>query len=53
MKVYYDKIRKSQEFEVGPLVLLDGRNLNNRHKGFVKTSKLAPRFVGPSPILEK
>jgi transposase InsO family protein len=53
MKSYYDKNRKQQEFEVGQLVLLDGKNLDIRHKGFASSSKLAPRFVGPYPIVKK
>ncbi|KAG3118660.1 hypothetical protein PI125_g2726 [Phytophthora idaei] len=52
MKGYYDKNRKSQEFEMGQLVLLDGKNIDIRHKGFAKSFKLAPRFVGPYPIVE-
>ncbi|RAW43259.1 hypothetical protein PC110_g576 [Phytophthora cactorum] len=53
MKGYYDKNRNYQEFEVGQLVLLDGTNLDIRHKGFAKSFKLAPRLVGPYPIVEK
>ncbi len=53
MKSYYDKNRKQQEFAVGQLVLLDGKNLDIRHKGFAKTSKLAPRYVGPYRVVKK
>ena len=53
MKSYYDKNRKAQDFKVGDLVLLDGRNLNIRHKGFAQCAKLAPRFVGPYKIVRQ
>ncbi|OWZ03524.1 Gag-pol [Phytophthora megakarya] len=35
MKSYYDKNRLAQHFKTGDLVLLDGRNLDIRHKGFI------------------
>ncbi|KAF1321089.1 Retrovirus polyprotein, partial [Globisporangium splendens] len=53
MKFYYDKNRKAQLFEVGDLVLLDGRNLDIRHKGSARSKKLAPRYIGPFPIVKK
>ena len=53
MKSYYDKNRPQQHFDVGQKVLLDGRNLDIRHKGFANSSKLAPRFVGPYSIVKK
>ncbi|GMF63487.1 unnamed protein product [Phytophthora fragariaefolia] len=34
MKSYYDKNRLAQDFKPGDMVLLDGRNLDIRHKGF-------------------
>ncbi|POM61728.1 polyprotein [Phytophthora palmivora] len=48
MKSYY-----VQDFSVGYLVLLDGRNLDIRHKGFAQAKKLAPRFIGPYPIVKQ
>ncbi|KAF4043655.1 putative transposon Tf2-9 polyprotein [Phytophthora infestans] len=51
MKVHYDMNRKSQDFEVGHLVLLDGRNINIHHK--ISQNCLTPRFVKPYPIVEK
>jgi hypothetical protein len=53
MKSYYDHNRTRQDFEIGELVLLDGKNLDIRHKGYAKTKKLAPRFIGPFPIVKK
>ncbi|POM70462.1 Uncharacterized protein PHPALM_13096 [Phytophthora palmivora] len=47
MKYYYDRNRLVQDFKTGDMVLLDGKNLDIRHKGYAqskkpKTSKLAP-----------
>ncbi|KAF1329279.1 Retrovirus polyprotein, partial [Globisporangium splendens] len=53
MKSYYDKNRLVQDFEVGDYVLLDGKNLDIRHKGFAQSKKLAPRFIGPYQIVKK
>lgn len=53
MKAYYDKNRLRQDFQIGDLVLLDGKNLDIRHKGYAKSKKLAPRFIGPFPIIRK
>ena len=53
MKLYYDKNRPVQIFEVGDEVLLDGKNLDIRHKGFAQSSKLAPRYIGPYRIVKK
>ena len=53
MRSYYYKNRIQQTFEVGDLVLLDGKNLDIGHRGFSKTNKLAPRLIGPYCIIEK
>jgi len=50
---YCDRNRQVQDFKAGQLVLLDARNLDIRHKGFAKTNKLAPRFIGPFPIVKQ
>ncbi|GMG18316.1 unnamed protein product [Phytophthora fragariaefolia] len=53
MKSYYDKNRLAQDFKPGDMVLLDGRNLDIRHKGFAQAKKLAPRFIGPYPVVKQ
>ncbi|GMF62035.1 unnamed protein product [Phytophthora fragariaefolia] len=53
MKSYYDKNRLAQDFKPGDMVLLDGRNLDIRHKGFAQSKKLAPRFIGPYPVVKQ
>ncbi|KAE8914030.1 hypothetical protein PF003_g1323 [Phytophthora fragariae] len=53
MKSYYDKNRIAQDFKPGDMVLLDGRNLDIRHKGFAQAKKLAPRFIGPYPVVKQ
>ena len=53
MKFYYDKNRLVQNFELNDLVLLDGKNLDIRHKGYAQSKKLAPRYIGPFPVLKK
>jgi hypothetical protein len=35
------------------LVLLDGRNLDIRHKGYANSKKLAPRYIGPFPVVSQ
>ncbi|KAF1332870.1 reverse transcriptase, partial [Globisporangium splendens] len=51
MKHYYDRNRNHQEFQIGDEVLLNGKNLDIRHKGFAQTTKLAPRYIGPYKII--
>ncbi|KAF1333397.1 Retrovirus polyprotein, partial [Globisporangium splendens] len=53
MKHYYDRNRNHQEFQIGDEVLLNGKNLDIRHKGFAQTTKLAPRYIGPYKIIRK
>ncbi|KAE8997649.1 hypothetical protein PF011_g15395 [Phytophthora fragariae] len=53
MKYYYDKNRLGQNFEVNDMVILDGKNLDIRHKGYAQSKKLAPRYIGPFPVLKK
>ncbi|KAE8952718.1 hypothetical protein PR001_g33173 [Phytophthora rubi] len=53
MKYYYDKNRLGQNLEVNDMVLLDGKNLDIRHKGYAQSKKLAPRYIGPFPVLKK
>ncbi|GMF27780.1 unnamed protein product [Phytophthora fragariaefolia] len=53
MKYYYDKNILVQNFEVNDMVLLDGKNLDIRHKGYAQSKKLAPRYIGPFPVLKK
>ncbi|GMF31673.1 unnamed protein product [Phytophthora lilii] len=53
MKYYYDKNRLVQDFEIGDMVLLDGKNLDIRHKGYAQSKTFAPRFIGPFPVREK
>ncbi|POM75919.1 Hypothetical protein PHPALM_6912 [Phytophthora palmivora] len=53
MKQYYDKNRLVQDFEVGDMVLLDGRNLDIRPRSFAQSKKLARRYIGPFPITNK
>ncbi|GMF66118.1 unnamed protein product [Phytophthora lilii] len=53
MKYYYDKNRLVQDFEIGDMVLLDGKNLDIRHKGYAQSKKFAPRFIGPFPVRKK
>ena len=51
-KSYVDKRRTDLEFEVGDRVFLKVSPLRNVVR-FGSTGKLAPRFVGPFPIIEK
>ncbi|CEG41667.1 retrotransposon nucleocapsid protein [Plasmopara halstedii] len=53
MKHYYDKNRFVQDFKIGDMVLLDGKNLDIRHKGYAQSKKLAPRFIGPFLVQKK
>ncbi|ETL99169.1 hypothetical protein L917_03935 [Phytophthora nicotianae] len=53
MKHYYDKNRLVQDFKIGDMVLLDGKNLDIGHKGYAQSKKLAPRFIGPFPVQKK
>ncbi|OWZ20261.1 Retrotransposon protein, Ty3-gypsy subclass, partial [Phytophthora megakarya] len=53
MKYYYDRNRLVQDFNIGDMVLLDGKNLDIRHKGYAQSKKLAPRFIGPFPVRKK
>ncbi|KAG3198796.1 hypothetical protein PC128_g5741 [Phytophthora cactorum] len=53
MKSYYDRNRLAQDFKPGDLVLLDGRNLDIHRNGFAQAKKLAPRFIGPCPIVKQ
>ncbi|GMF27768.1 unnamed protein product [Phytophthora fragariaefolia] len=53
MKSYYDKNRLAQDFNPGDMVLLDGLNLDIRHKGLAQSKKLAPRFIGPYPVVKQ
>ncbi|POM78065.1 Hypothetical protein PHPALM_4456, partial [Phytophthora palmivora] len=53
MKYYYDRNRLVQDFKTGDMVLLDGKNLDIRHKGYAQSKKLAPRFIGPFPVQKK
>ena len=43
IKFYNDKNKRVQNFEVNDLMLLDGKNLDIRHKGYAQSKKLAPR----------
>ena len=51
-KSYADKRRTDLEFEVGDRIFLKVSPLRNVVR-FGSTGKLAPRFVGPFPIIEK
>ena len=51
-KFYADKRRTDLEFEVGDKVFLKVSPLRNVVR-FGSVGKLAPRFVGPFPIIEK
>ena len=51
-KSYADKRRTDLEFEVGDMVFLKVSPLRNVVR-FGSAGKLAPRFVGPFPIIEK
>ncbi|POM67645.1 LOW QUALITY PROTEIN: Retrovirus Polyprotein [Phytophthora palmivora] len=53
MKYYYDRNRLVQDFKTGDMVLLDGKNLDIRHKGYAQSKKLAPMFIGPFPVQKK
>ncbi|GMF29680.1 unnamed protein product [Phytophthora fragariaefolia] len=53
MKYYYDKNRFVQNFEMNDTVLLDGKNLDIRHKAYAQSEKLVPRYIGPFPVLKK
>ncbi|CEG48328.1 FOG: Transposon-encoded proteins with TYA, reverse transcriptase, integrase domains in various combinations [Plasmopara halstedii] len=53
MKHYYDKDRLVQDFKIGGMVLLDGKNFDIHHKGYAQSKKLAPRFIGPFPVQKK
>ncbi|ETL32207.1 hypothetical protein L916_15176 [Phytophthora nicotianae] len=53
MKHYYDRNRLVQDFKTGDMVLLDGKNLDIRHRGYAQSKKLAPRFIGPFPVQKK
>lgn len=55
MKKYYDKNRPVQEFQVGDRVMLSSKNLDIEHLGINPhgTTKFAPLWIGPYPVLEK
>ncbi|OWY94563.1 hypothetical protein PHMEG_00035670 [Phytophthora megakarya] len=51
MKYFHDRNRPTYRFEPGDQVLLDTRNLDLPHIGVLGRRKLAPRFIGPYPII--
>lgn len=55
MKVYYDKNRPVQIFEVGDRVMISSKNLNIEHLGVIGSgsNKLAPLWIGPYPVIKK
>lgn len=55
MKLYYDKNRPIQDFDIGDKVLISSKNLNIEHLGVVagSTRKFAPLWIGPYPIIAK
>ena len=54
MKVYYDKNRPVQIFEVGDRVMISSKNLNIEHLGVIGSgsNKLAPLWIGPYPVIK-
>lgn len=52
MKFYYDRNRPTTSFRVGDQVLLDTSNLALHHVGNDGKRSLAPKYIGPYPILK-
>jgi hypothetical protein len=54
MKLYYDKNRPVQDFQVGDRVMVSSKNLDLEHLGVSPhgTTKFAPLWIGPYPILK-
>ena len=55
MKLYYDRNRPIQEFNIGDQVLISSKNLNVEHLGIIKsgTTKFGPLWIGPYPVIKK
>jgi len=55
MKLYYDKNRPIQIFEVGDKVMISSKNLDIQHLGVISSgsTKLSPLWIGPYPVLAK
>lgn len=52
MKFFHDRNRPTHHFEPGDQVLLDTTNLDLPHVGVSGKRKLAPRFIGPYPVVQ-
>jgi hypothetical protein len=55
MKLYYDRNRPVQTFEVGDKVMISSKNLDIQHLGVISSgsTKLSPLWIGPYPVLAK
>ncbi|ETO75112.1 hypothetical protein F444_09257 [Phytophthora nicotianae P1976] len=51
MKYFHDGNRPTNRLAEGDQVLLDTSNLDLHHLGTTGSRKLAPRFIGPYPVL--
>ncbi|GMF46627.1 unnamed protein product [Phytophthora fragariaefolia] len=52
MKYFHDRNRPTYQFAEGDQVLLDTSNLDLHHLGTAGKRKLAPRFIGPYPVVK-
>ncbi|GMF43949.1 unnamed protein product [Phytophthora fragariaefolia] len=52
MKYFHDRNRPTYQFAEGDQVLLDTSNLDLHHLGTTGKRKLAPRFIGPYPVVK-
>ncbi|ETN00919.1 hypothetical protein PPTG_24175 [Phytophthora nicotianae INRA-310] len=52
MKFYYDRNRPTISFQVGDEVLLDTSNLALHHVGNDGKRSLAPKYIGPYPVVK-
>ncbi|CAA0839973.1 Unknown protein, partial [Striga hermonthica] len=53
MKTYYDSQHRDVSFDVGDMVLLKLQPYRQVSVGFKRNQKLAPRFYGPFPIIDR
>lgn len=52
MKYFHDRNRPNYSFVAGDQVLLDTTNLDVAHMGVIGKRKLAPRYIGPYPVIQ-